>query len=303
MQKVSFIVLIGITLVCVKPVAQQPLSANAQEVSLLHRKVVVAAGTGLALGITTYGLSQAWYNEYDKVNFHWFDDSQQWLQMDKAGHFLSSYHFGMGGYNAFKWAGFSENTSLWIGGNTGFLLLLGVEYLDGKSSGWGASISDLASNTAGSLLFIGQEKIWHEQRITPKFSYRQSPYASKNPGLLGDGLQEEWLKDYNGQTYWLSFNIKSFINSNHIPAWLDLSLGYGGDGLMRGSLADQNSSEFANIQRLRQYYFSLDADLWRIPTQSKWLKTSFRVLSFVKIPFPGVRIDSKGGLKMEWLSF
>jgi hypothetical protein len=42
------------------------------------------------------------------------------------------------------------------------------------------------------------------------------------------------LKDYNGQTYWLSVNL-------HIPSpkaqktqWLNLAIGYGADGMITG---------------------------------------------------------------------
>ncbi len=34
------------------------------------------------------------------------------------------------------------------------------------------------------------------------------------------------LKDYNGQTYWLSFNVASFLPTNSgFPYWLNMSLG------------------------------------------------------------------------------
>lgn len=271
--------------------------------SLLTKKIIVAGGTALGVGITTYGLSKAWYAEYKTVPFHWFNDQNQWLQMDKAGHLLTCYHFGMGAYEAFKWAGFNENISLWIGGNTGFALMLGVEYLDGKSSGWGASASDLAANGIGSLLFISQQKLWHQQKITPKFSFSRSPYAVMNPSLLGDGIQEEWLKDYNGQTYWLSFNLKSFAQNTQVPAWLNLAIGYGSEGLLRGKAADQYASEFSEIERKRQFYLSLDADLWRIKTRSKALKAGFRILSFIKIPAPGLEMNDHGRMKFQWISF
>ncbi len=42
------------------------------------------------------------------------------------------------------------------------------------------------------------------------------------------------LKDYNGQSYWLSFNVFSFLDIEKIPKWLYLSLGYGGEGMISG---------------------------------------------------------------------
>ena len=48
-------------------------------------------------------------------------------------------------------------------------------------------------------------------RIYPKFSFHRTDYAPLRPDVLGDGLAEEIFKDYNGQTYWLSFDMDKFI--------------------------------------------------------------------------------------------
>ena len=45
---------------------------------------------------------------------------------------------------------------------------------------------------------------------------------------------ERMLKDYNGQTYWLSANLKSFFQGSNIPAWLNVAVGYGADGMFGG---------------------------------------------------------------------
>ena len=39
------------------------------------------------------------------------------------------------------------------------------------------------------------------------------------------------LKDYNGQTYWLSANLKSFFKKSNVPTWLNISVGYGAEGM------------------------------------------------------------------------
>jgi hypothetical protein len=45
------------------------------------------------------------------------------------------------------------------------------------------------------------------KRITPKFSFHTTQYAQYRPNVLGSSLAEQILKDYNGQTYWLSVNL------------------------------------------------------------------------------------------------
>ncbi|WP_240731407.1 hypothetical protein [Hymenobacter radiodurans] len=53
----------------------------------LSRRLPILAG-GLALSYTglVYGLSKSWYTG-ERTSFHWFDDSREWKQVDKAGHF------------------------------------------------------------------------------------------------------------------------------------------------------------------------------------------------------------------------
>jgi hypothetical protein len=56
-----------------------------------------------------------------------------------------------------------------------------------------------------------------ERAITPKFSFHLTDYASKRPDVLGSNLPERIIKDYNGQTYWLSVNLHSFFKQSKIP--------------------------------------------------------------------------------------
>jgi len=117
---------------------------------------------------------------------------------------------------------------------------------------------------------------------------------------LGEGFFEEVLKDYNGQTYWLSVNLNSFIKSEKIPRWLNLAFGYGADGMLTGEPED---SLFLNHNRMRQYYLSLDIDLSRIKTNSHVLKSIFDVLNVIKIPFPALELNSKGHVEMHYFYF
>ena len=62
--------------------------------------------SGSAISITI--LSKQWYSDYETVPFHWFNDNDQWLLMDKLGHGVTSYYGGVYGYNALRWTGLSE---------------------------------------------------------------------------------------------------------------------------------------------------------------------------------------------------
>jgi hypothetical protein len=43
--------------------------------------------------------------------------------------------------------------------------------MDGHSAKWGFSKGDMLANIAGCVLFEGQQLLWHEQRISLKYSY------------------------------------------------------------------------------------------------------------------------------------
>lgn len=253
-------------------------------------------------GLTLIGLNQLWYADYERSNFHTFNDNKEWLQMDKMGHVFSSYQLGRLGANVLNWSGASKKEQLLYGSTLGFTFLTAVEVFDGFSKEWGFSWGDMIANGAGTGLYMWQELLWDEQRITMKYSFHQTKYAPLNPDKLGDGLLEELLKDYNGQTYWLSFNVRSFIKSNHIPIWLNVALGYGADGII---FTDNESvSEFGtNDLRKRQFYLSLDVDLSRIETKSHLLRSIFDVLNVIKLPFPTLEFTGKQNVKLHSVYF
>jgi hypothetical protein len=81
------------------------------------------------------------------------------------------------------------------------------------------------------------------------------------------------LKDYNGQTYWLSANVNSFFKSSKVPKWINIAVGYGADGMITGRT--ENNPLFSSLEtkRVRQFYLSFDADLTKIRTNNPHIKT------------------------------
>jgi uncharacterized protein YfiM (DUF2279 family) len=266
-----------------------------------RRHAVLITEASLA-GLTLCGLTQLWYADYPRSKFQTIDDSNEWLQMDKMGHVFSSYQLGRAGANVLNWSGASKKNQLLYGATLGFTFLTVVEVLDGYSAEWGFSWSDMAANAAGTGLYVGQELLWDEQRITLKYSFHQTQYASQRPDKLGNGFFEEVLKDYNGQTYWLSANIHSFFKDSKVPKWLNIAVGYGAEGMLVG---DNESVDNLGITQnpKRQYYLSLDVDLSRIKTNSHLLKSILEVLNVIKVPFPALELDSNGKLKAHPVYF
>lgn len=254
--------------------------------------------------LTLVGMHQLWYANYDSSSFHTINDSNDWLQMDKAGHVMGAYYVGKVGMNVLDWAGESKKNQLLYGATLGFGFLSVVEIFDGFSQEWGFSPSDILANATGTGLLIGQELLWDEQRILMKYSFHTTKYANQRPELLGVSFLEQTLKDYNGQTYWLSANIWSFAKKSSFPKWLNIAIGYGANGMISGSddyLLQTNVTD--PPEKTRQFYLSLDVDLSKINTRSKFLKTLFSTINFIKIPAPTLEINSKGRSKFHLLYF
>lgn len=273
--------------------------------TLNKKRLILVSSSKTALASTSFiVLNELWYSKYPKTKFHTFNDSKEWLQMDKIGHATTSYYLGYLSYEIFKWTGLENKKAILTGGATSLIYMSALEFMDGFYNEWGFSIADMSSNLIGTGLFISQQLLWDEQRIKLKFSFHQSGLAHFRPELLGNNLNEQILKDYNGQTYWLSTNIYSFLNKeSKFPKWLNVAFGYGANGMTGGQqnicIANPNCLE---LKRERQFYLSLDADLTKIKFKSKIMNSIFGTFGFIKIPFPTLEITGNTA-KYHWLYF
>lgn len=258
----------------------------------IHRRNALVITEASVVGLSLIGLNSLWYNDYPRSKFHTIDDANEWKQMDKIGHVFSTYQLSKAGADLLNWSGVSKNNQLIYGSTLGLVFLTTVEVFDGFSSEWGFSWSDFGANAIGTTLYVGQELLWDEQRFVIKYSFHGTNFAPQRSNTLGNGLLEEALKDYNGQTYWLSFNLRSFFKDTRIPEWLNLAFGYGAEGML-SSTGESVDNLFTNQNQYRQYYLSFDVDLTRIKTESHVLKTIFSVLNVIKIPLPTVEFNSQ----------
>lgn len=274
---------------------------------LRNRKLILLGSSAVVSAGSLIYLHQVWFSQYNTGTFHFFDDSKEWLQMDKCGHALTNFQISNLMMKSFKWAGFNKNQTLFIGGTMGLSYMTLIESLDGLSSGWGFSWADMGANTIGTALAITQQAIWQEQRLNLKFSYHSTGYPKYRSDLLGKNTSEQILKDYNGQTYWLSVSPFSFIDKEKkMPRWLALSVGYGADGMLGGeynNVAVVDEQGFVTtFNRERQLYLSLDVDFSKIKTHNKWLQALFNAINVVKIPAPTIEFQN-GKTKFYYLYF
>ena len=254
----------------------------------LFKTSYVIAGESTLFAVSMLALNRLWYQPFEHSTCHWFNDSKEWLQMDKAGHSYSTYQLSRLSYAFFSKTNLSPSRSIIYGSLSAWAYVSAIECFDAKSTQWGASISDIAANTFGMFLFSSQQWFWQTQHIIFKLSYHPTPFPQWRPTLLGKNFAEQIIKDYNGQTYWLGSSPHVFLPS--WPRWLMISIGYSANGLLGGH---QNPSDSPPFLRQRQWFISLDIDFAHLPVKNKFIRTLCNVFNAIKIPFPTIGLQNQ----------
>jgi hypothetical protein len=276
-----------------------------------------------ALGISaaTYagfsvGLYHAWYKQYPQGDFHFFNDFGEWNNMDKVGHIYTAYFQGVLCYKGAKWTGLSDDKAILVGAICGSLFQTTIEVMDGFSTQWGFSLTDMGANAAGIGIYALQQKYWKEQRISLKVSSIPEKYPNyivvgsqgtqvslqeRADNLFGSSFGERFLKDYNAQVYWASINVKSFLPIDHKwPDWLNVAVGYGADNLFGGfenewsAGQEKFSIDVEAFPRVHQFYLGLDLNLSGIKTNNHLLKGILSMFDIFKAPSPALELNSRG---------
>ncbi len=274
---------------------------------------LVTIGNIVGYGGIMAGLYSAWYKDYPQSGFHTFNDSREWLQVDKVGHLFSSYITSRASMELWRWTGIERKKRIWLGGMSGAVYLTVIETLDGFSEQWGWSWSDFATNVLGSGALVAQELAWDDQRLKFKFSFHSKEYSDpqlnmRTDELFGKNFGTRMLKDYNGQTYWASINLKPFFKDSDLPEWLAIAFGYGAEGLFGGEEnigKDKNGNiifDRRDIPRTRQWFLAPDIDLKKIKTNKKAIRVALDMLSALKFPTPSLEY-SNGKFKVHAIHF
>jgi hypothetical protein len=270
------------------------------------RVVGVTIGETVATAVVSVGLNYLWYKKFPHSRFHLFNDNGEWLQMDKFGHATTAYNLAALQNGLLNWGGVKPGTAAVIGTLTSLGLMTLIEVMDGRSAEWGFSKGDMLANMAGCLLFEGQQLMWGQQRMGLKYSFHRTIFAKYHPEELGDNLPQSMLKDYNGQAYWLSFNIASFLPGNSgFPRWLNVTAGYGAEGMISAfdNPKELKGKAIPDFERYRQFYFSFDTDLYRIDNASPFAKTILTLNRTFKMPAPTLEWNKKDKLKFHCLYY
>ncbi len=264
---------------------QTPASQDSLASKRLQR-LLLCETTALVGGFAY--LSATWYGE-KSTGFRFHNDNNAWQGLDKLGHLLSAYQLCKMQNNALLATGIPSKKARLYATLTSLASMTTLEILDGTQPEYGFSWGDMGANTLGIALCLLDQ----QQRIKLKWSFHPTALAQQNPTLLGKNLSQQWLKDYNGQTYWLSLNLSKLLPKSNLPPFLGIAIGYGGYNMLHGQYA-QNLQ--VGYEPYPIYYLSLDIHLSKIPTRSRLLQTVFQVFDMIKIPAPTLAFTPHQGV-------
>jgi hypothetical protein len=232
-----------------------------------------------AAGVTAIHLYQqnAWWKGH-RGRFHFEEDLVYAKNVDKLGHLYGANVLTFVFSRSLQWADVSPRSSLVWGAVASTLFQTYIEVEDGFSVYWGFDRVDFAGDVVGAWYPLVQEYVPFFQNFNFKFSY-----IPKNPNEPSGipGQTRTIFDDYEGQTIWLSANVKNLLPrsvSSFWPSFLCLSVGV--------SVRDNTSPN-----RYLVWYLAPDVDMTKIiPSDTWFLKTLGEALNFIHFPLPAIRI-------------
>ncbi len=252
----------------------QPVHTENQPDYTIRRVLVAAGFVGEAIVTNREYMGQRW----QPFRTEW-KIMDQGLHLDKGGHMGTGYLEAMIDYELYLWSGFDEVTASWLAFGTSSVFHIFREWHEGFGPGFGFDPGDVGYGMLGAS-FIPLRVLW------PWFTNVQLRWSFVPTGrpFAGDP-NYFWIKDYGGQTNWLSVNL--FPEGKDLGSWQFLKGLCIEIGLSKAAYhtASHGSEDVPVV-----VWLSLGLDLTRY--HDAWWT---RLLGWLKFPFPAVRIDATRG--------
>lgn len=241
-----------------------------------------AAGVA-SLTLVAYGaaywliFARGWWQE-SGGHFHFENDFDYALNLDKFGHFAAGVLLGESFYEGYHWAGLTEFKSYLFAGLSAFATHVAIDVKDGFAPQWGFSVFDVLSGSLGGFLPMAERYVPLFKYIDLKWSYWINTdvyYDHSKTGVFTD--------DYVNQTFWVSlkpYRLLPRAARDYYPSWLAFAVGLSiDDGVFTG---DPHPS--------REVYVAMDYDLEAFRPQSRWARTLVKYLNYIKFPAPTLQV-------------
>lgn len=238
----------------------------------------VASLTAIAYG-AAYGLvfAKGWWDD-ERSHFHFENDFDYALNLDKLGHFGAGVILGESFYEGYRWAGTSEFNAYLFAGLSAMMTHIAIDVKDGYSPEWGFSVFDVLSGTLGGFYPMAERYIPVFKYVDFKWSYwinTKAYYRQSDTGIFTD--------DYVNQTFWASFKPYRLLPSGaraYYPSWLAVAAGL--------SIDEKVFTKEPHPRR--EVYIALDYDLEAFRPQSRLARTLVKYLNYFKLPAPTIQV-------------
>ena len=244
----------------------------------------VASLTLIAYG-AAYGLvfEKGWWSGDESRGFHFENDFDYALNLDKLGHFAAGVAIGEFFYEGYRWAGTSEFQAYLFAGLSALATHIAIDVKDGFAPEWGFSIFDVLSGGLGGFLPMAERYVPAFKYIDLKWSYWINTNAYYNHEHDASG--GIFTDDYVNHTYWLSlkpYRLLPEAARKYYPSWLAIAVGL--------SIDDSIFLEEPHPKPHREVYIALDYDLEAFRPQSRMARTIIKALNYFKLTAPTIQV-------------
>lgn len=245
---------------------------------------ITAAAYGAAYGFV---FAKGWWDD-ERSHFHFENDFDYALNLDKFGHFASGVAMGELFYEGYRWSGVPEFYSYLFAGLSAMSTHIAIDVKDGFAPEWGFSIFDVLSGSLGGFLPMAERYVPVFKYVDLKWSYwiNTTIYYDRNHHA-SNGV---FTDDYVNQTFWASFKPYRLLPAaarQYYPSWLALAVGLSID---EGVFTDAYKHDHDKSVAHREVYLSLDYDLEAFRPQSRMARTLVKYLNYFKFPSPTIQV-------------
>jgi hypothetical protein len=240
----------------------------------------VASLTLIAYGAAYWLVfKKGWWDD-ERSHFHFENDFDYALNLDKFGHFAAGVVLGEGFYEGYRWAGTSEFQAYLFAGLSAMMTHVAIDVKDGYSPEWGFSVFDVLSGTLGGFYPMAERYVPVFKYVDLKWSYwinTKAYYRQSHTGVFTD--------DYFNQTFWASFKPYRLLPASvraYYPSWLAIAAGL--------SIDEGVFIKHYEGTPHREVYIALDYDLEAFRPQSRMARTLIKSLNYFKLPAPAIQV-------------
>ena len=253
----------------------------------IKSQIEPAKGFGVAsLTLIAYGAAygfvfeKGWWDD-ERTHFHFENDFDYALNLDKFGHFAAGVVLGEFFYEGYHWAGASEFQSYLFAGLSALATHIAIDVKDGFAPTWGFSIFDVLSGGLGGFLPMAERYVPLFKYIDLKWSYwiNSNAYYDSNHAASGGVFTD----DYVNQTFWLSVKPYRLLPESvrkYYPSWLAIAVGL--------SIDEKVFTKEPHPRR--EVYVALDYDLEAFRPQSRFARFAIKMLNYFKLPAPTIQV-------------